>query len=178
MPIEEITQSPNSIFIIQALYKRVFPETCKLLELLQATHVEEIAQPISCLAWLPDYIERSQLVSRSIFYGEVELKPKPSLADLLKFQRLAAEWKRERGATSSITQMSICDSYQEIIGMGPTVVPLILAQLKAEGTEPDQWFWALQVLTGADPVNPQDRGDFEKMSKSWIDWAATMGYAG
>ncbi len=62
--------------------------------------------------------------------------------------------------------------------MGPKVVPLVIAQLRAEGTEPDQWFWALQVLSGRDPVKPEDRGNFEVMAQSWIEWVDISDYAG
>ena len=72
--------------------------------------------------------------------------------------------------------MAMCDAYQKIIGMGPAVIPLIIAQMRSEADEPDQWFWALQVLTGADPVADEDRGDFVKMSQAWIDWAENEGY--
>ena len=96
----------------------------------------------------------------------------------LKFKTLISQWHAERGATSSITAGAICDAYQKIIGMGPDAIPLIIAQLRSEGDEPDQWFWALQILTGVDPVEEEDRGDCAKMATAWIDWAETEGYAG
>jgi len=45
--------------------------------------------------------------------------------------------------------MAMCDAYQKIIGLGPDAVPLIIAQMQSEADEPDQWFWALQVLTAS-----------------------------
>ena len=91
----------------------------------------------------------------------------------LKFKALVAQWRVERGATSSITAMAMCDAYQKIIAMGPRAVPLIIAQMRSELPEPDQWFWALQVLTNVDPVAETDRGDFVKMAQSWIEWVET-----
>ena len=61
-------------------------------------------------------------------------------------------------------------AYQSIIGMGAPVVPLLILQLRSEGDEPDQWFWALQAITGENPVTDSERGDFQKMAKAWIDW--------
>jgi hypothetical protein len=87
------------------------------------------------------------------------------------FEHLRQEWHKERGATSSITDMSMCPSYQRIIAMGPTVVPTILQQLELEGDEPDMWFWALRVLTNADPITDEDRGDIVKMADAWLKWA-------
>jgi hypothetical protein len=94
----------------------------------------------------------------------------------VRFQKLVSAWKTERGVRSSITEVAMCAPYQEIVGMGPDVVPLILAQLQSEGAQPDQWFWALKLITRADPVNDGDRGNFQKMSQSWLAWATQEGY--
>jgi hypothetical protein len=90
-----------------------------------------------------------------------------------RFELLISQWHNERGATSSVTEMAMCPSYQAIIAAGPRVIPFILRKLEAEGDEPDMWFWALRVLTGEDPVLEEDRGDFEQMAKSWLTWAGS-----
>ncbi len=87
-----------------------------------------------------------------------------------QFQALRRDWTSQRGASSSLTDTSMLEPYQRIIAMGRTAVPLILAQLRAEGSEPDQWFWALRVITGANPVKPEDQGDFRAMATAWIAW--------
>jgi hypothetical protein len=97
--------------------------------------------------------------------------------DWLKFQALLSEWRSQRGVVSSITEAALCPAYQGIIGMGPIAVSFILTELQSEGDEPDQWFWALKAITGADPVQDQDRGDFVAMAKAWIQWAKNNGYA-
>lgn len=97
----------------------------------------------------------------------------------VRFQKLLAEWRLECGATSSITQMAYCDSYIAIMAMGKPVIPLIMSQLRTEGDQPDQWFWALQVLTEHDPVNEADRGDTGKMASAWLKWwSENPDYAG
>ena len=101
----------------------------------------------------------------------------PHLADWLKFQSLIIQWHHERGASSSITEAALCPAYQSIIGMGKTAIPFIFAQLKSEGDEPDQWFWALKAVTGADPVADEDRGDFLAMTQKWLQWAERDVYA-
>ena len=88
----------------------------------------------------------------------------------LMFRALVDQWRVERGVMSSITQSALCPAYQSIIGMGPSVVPFILGQLRAEGDEPDQWFWALKAITDADPVSKEDRGDFPAMARAWLQW--------
>lgn len=73
--------------------------------------------------------------------------------------------------------MSMAPAYQRIIGMGDPAVPLILAQLKSEGDDPDHWFWALTAITGANPVKAEDKGDMVKMAAAWFKWATAEGYA-
>src|SRR5579859_3254435 len=88
----------------------------------------------------------------------------------VKFQALVEEWQKERGSRSSITEAAMMPAYQQIIGMGDAAVPLLLHQLYCEGNEPDQWFWALKVITGANPVKPENRGNFRKMAHDWLEW--------
>lgn len=94
------------------------------------------------------------------------------------FQSLVQQWRRERGAMSSITEMSMLPAYQKLIGMGEEAIPLMLAQLRAEGDDPDQWFWALRAITGANPVRPEDQGDVVRMAAAWLKWGDDEGYAG
>jgi hypothetical protein len=93
-----------------------------------------------------------------------------------RFQNLVSQWVEERGVSSSITANAMRPAYQQIIGLGPEAVPLILAQLRAEGDDPDQWFWALQVITGLNPVDPRDAGNYVKMARAWLDWGDHEGY--
>jgi hypothetical protein len=118
-------------------------------------------------------------------YGEVivaaesqlEMFPQSVVSDYFFFRVLVEKWRVERGSTSSTTEMVLCPAYQSIIGMGPNAVPLILAELASEGDDPDHWFWALQVLTGANPVSEEDEGNLRRMSRAWLEWAASQGYA-
>jgi hypothetical protein len=86
------------------------------------------------------------------------------------FQNLVNVWKKERSAISSITEAAMIPSYLKIVGMGQDAVPLIMRQLKSEGDDPDQWFLALRLITGQNPVNADHQGDFLKMSKAWLEW--------
>lgn len=64
-------------------------------------------------------------------------------------------------------------AYQQIIGLGPAVVPLLLAELDRE---PDHWFWALKAITGADPLPPDGRGRVGEMTQAWLRWGREQGY--
>ncbi len=54
----------------------------------------------------------------------------------MKFAGLSQTWKDERGGISSFTDLVMQPSYQRIIGLGPAVIPSILAEL---AESPDHW---------------------------------------
>ncbi len=89
-----------------------------------------------------------------------------------RFRKLAAEWKEKSRYLSNSAQMAMLKPYQQIIGMGMPVVPLILEELRRE---PNQWFWALEAITQENPVAPQDEGRVRKMAEAWIEWGKKQG---
>ena len=89
----------------------------------------------------------------------------------LRFSLLLERWHKERGPTSSVSNIIRCDSYQQIIKMGKRALPLILAQLKQEGNNPDHWFIALEAITGEEPIPENAYGNMLKMSEAWLCWA-------
>ena len=90
-----------------------------------------------------------------------------------KFSRLAEEWREQARFMSSITDMALVPAYQQIIGMGRDVVPLLLRELR---DDPDYWFWALKAITGADPVPEENRGNISAMAEAWVRWGEQEGY--
>jgi len=90
-----------------------------------------------------------------------------------RFRQQVALWKKERGPYSSSARLAEHPAYQQIIAMGPEVVPLLLWELERE---PDHWFRALHVLTGADPVPPESRGQIREMAAAWLRWGRDQGY--
>jgi hypothetical protein len=93
-----------------------------------------------------------------------------------EFQELVREWRDNLPATSSASQMAAEPAYRKIIGMGPAAIPMILAQLKSEGSSPGHWFIALASITRANPVPPESRGRLQEMAKAWLAWGETKGY--
>ena len=97
-------------------------------------------------------------------------------ADAL-FQQFAQQWRAERGATSSLTEIFLSPGYQRIIAMGENAIPLILRQIEREGDNPDHWGWALHIITGEDPVPPEAIGDVVQIARAWLAWAKGRYYA-
>lgn len=92
---------------------------------------------------------------------------------VIKFLTLKARWEAETAILSSITEIVMHPAYQQVIGMGPIAIPLILSEMKEK---PGHWFWALKSITGEDPVLPEQRGRIKEMTEAWLHWGKDQGY--
>jgi hypothetical protein len=98
---------------------------------------------------------------------------RPSPETIRTFTQLVARWRAETEYISSTSRLVEHPAYQEIISMGPAVIPLLLCEL---AQEPDFWFAALQHLTGQDPVRPEQQGKIQEMANAWLEWGKEHGY--
>src|SRR5580765_8141568 len=64
-----------------------------------------------------------------------------------RFYSLFSSWKNDVRVLSDIDAVCTHPAYQQIIGMGLSALPMIFAELEKN---PDDWFWALKAITGAD----------------------------
>src|SRR5438105_4470770 len=87
--------------------------------------------------------------------------PMPSESLEQRFERLAACWHRAVAHQSSSSVRYGHPDYQEIITLGPAVVPLLLRDLESTGRH---WFAALAAITGANPVAADDAGKIGPMT--------------
>lgn len=90
-----------------------------------------------------------------------------------KFAMLANRWHEETDFLSAPSRITGNDTYLEIISMGIGVIPLILEDLKERG---GNWYRALRILSGEDPVPVEVRGDVEQMKRDWLQWGRERGY--
>ena len=86
-----------------------------------------------------------------------------------EFQRLLQNWREETALFSSSTRIIEHPTYQRIIALGPTVLPLLLREL--ERTSDGHLSTALTALTGAQPVPQEDQGRIRKIADAWLHWA-------
>jgi GAF domain-containing protein len=96
-------------------------------------------------------------ISSSPKYSEIESR----------FNDLVEEWKSDSSAPF-LTQKCVHPAYQKIIGMGKPILPLLFSKLSEKS--PEDWFWALSAITGADPVEKEHRGFVNKIVNDWIKW--------
>lgn len=90
-----------------------------------------------------------------------------------KFQRLASIWRAETAYISSSSELVAHPAFLEIVDMRQSAIPLLLRELENRS---GQWHRALRLITGADPVPPDDRGNFDKAAEAWLRWGKEQGY--
>lgn len=112
-------------------------------------------------------------ISVSEIYSKAPVLAAPASVEE-RFKALADKWLDETRYLSSVTQIVLNFSYQQIIGLGPSALPLILARL-AEA--PNHWFWALSAIAGHNPVKPEHVGNVSAMRDDWLEWASSHGFA-
>lgn len=83
------------------------------------------------------------------------------------FSSCTSKWKDETRYNSSMTAILLHPAYQRIIGLGPDVVPFVLRDLADTGAH---WSWALQALTGENPVPEDHEGRPRLMAQAWLEW--------
>jgi hypothetical protein len=106
--------------------------------------------------------------------GPYRLEQPSALRLSNEFRQLVQQWKADVAHLSSTTERTLHPAYLRIIGLGPPAVPLLLAEL---AREPNHWFSALQAITAANPVPPEDRGRVRKTAEDWLRWGEQNGFA-
>jgi hypothetical protein len=91
-----------------------------------------------------------------------------------RFHGLVRKWQEDTEHVSILADMILHPSYQEIVGMGPAAIPLLLDELERE---PNHWFPALFAISGGqNPVPDAAAGDMDKMVEAWLEWAKENSY--
>jgi hypothetical protein len=91
-----------------------------------------------------------------------------------RFRKLVEIWQSERPPSSHMKDLMMHPAYQQIIGLGPAVLPLLFREIEQN---PDWWFWALRAITGASPEIPEEsKGRLKDISRIWLAWGRRYGY--
>lgn len=86
-----------------------------------------------------------------------------------QFRFLVSEWKHATLIAPLSAKME-SDAYQQIISMGSAAIPLILAELR---DRPDDWFLALNQLTGEDAAAGIANWNLARLA--WLSWGRNRG---
>lgn len=90
-----------------------------------------------------------------------------------RFRQSANRWRTETKTVSSTTDRALNPAYQDIIGMGERVLPLLFREMQDRG---GHWFWALRHITHENPVPPEDAGQIQRMTEAWLRWGRERRY--
>ena len=98
-------------------------------------------------------------------------RPDEDRASLRKrFNALADEWIAATRLSSSVVETCMHPAYQQIIGLGPAVLPLVLEDMEQGELH---WGWALRVLTGHDAA--EGAGTLPEARAAWTRWGREAG---
>ena len=109
--------------------------------------------------------------SKLHYYAPVTLTHQNEVVEAA-FRWLSQKWLAETRFQSSLTRITSHPAYVAIVDLGYAAVPFILRELEAR---PNHWFAALREITGADPVQPPERGNVKAMANAWLIWAKETG---
>ncbi|MEO8498218.1 MAG: hypothetical protein ABI614_24395 [Planctomycetota bacterium] len=127
--------------------------------MIKAVYRDGVIQPVDPVP--PEWTDGQELQIQRVLATGVNIELRR------QFESLSARWKEESRYLSSTTEIATNPAYQRIIGMGMPVVPLILEDLRKQ---PYHWFWALNAITGENPVPESMRGRIREMADAWISW--------
>lgn len=134
-------------------------------------------RPVTQAVWMFKGFPDSEFPAYVTFHflGASDTESIPIAVEVLdqQFRLLAEQWHRETGMLSSISKKAMHPTYQRIIGMGDKAVTPILRRLQER---PDHWFWALNAITGENPVPQECAGNLRQMADAWIVWGRRRGY--
>lgn len=85
-----------------------------------------------------------------------------------KFLKLKDRWLKETVFVSSSVEKVSNSAYKEIISFGNVALPWIIRDLKKTNSH---WFYALEKISGKNPIKEENIGYVIKMKEDWINWA-------
>lgn len=85
-----------------------------------------------------------------------------------RFDLYNSIWQNETMFSSSISEITNNSAYRSIIKLGEDIIPFIIQDLKSKD---NHWFYALEALTGQNPIKMENRGVVTLMKSDWLDWA-------
>lgn len=163
---EEVKDLIAELYSVRAYQHQTIPEfvsavaeTLREVESFPANEIPPFKERLTKLLTAPSVISIPRAESRKMLEA--------------RFTELAQRWRNEVRTISSTTDRVLHSAYQDIIGMGKPVLPLIFREMAKNG---GHWFWALRHITQENPVAAQDAGNVQKMTQAWLQWGREHHY--
>jgi len=130
--------------------------------------IQEYQRPIA-VSYEASFVRMNIETCHSIFMGQSVFANNLFKQQLKKrFDFFKEVWKSETLFSSSISEIINNTAYRSIIGLGQGVIPFIIEDLTLND---NHWFYALEALTGNNPIKESHKGFVPLMKNDWIEWA-------
>jgi hypothetical protein len=135
---------------------------------LSSPFVQENQRP-SAVSFEANFIRSNVENCQTLFVGKsVFIREMYNQQIKKQFDFLNNLWQSETIFSSSINEIVNNSAYRSIIGLGGGVLPLIINDLKVSE---NHWFYALEAITGHNPIKSEHIGIVPFMKNDWIEWA-------
>jgi hypothetical protein len=114
------------------------------------------------------WCHRPRVLQRHVSAPDIPSAGAEHLRD--EFTSLVEQWRRETQHLSQISKKVAHPAYMRIVGMGESVLPLLLEALR---DRPTYWFVALKSIANVDPV-PADSNPLDAR-EAWLRWGRARG---
>jgi hypothetical protein len=106
-------------------------------------------------------------------YAKPESVPRPAFVQptnsrggtIERFTKLLKQWRAETGAMALVRDKLNHQAFQEIVSMGPSVVPMIFEEIRFQ---PDFLVLALPKILGSNIVQPTGSGSLREIVDAWL----------
>jgi len=139
-----------------------------LYDLFSYPTIQERQRPIG-VSIEAQFVRQNIQTAHDLFMGQsvfIQEMYKKQLST--KFDLYSGIWKTETMFSSNISEITNNSAYRSIIGLGKDIIPFIIEDLKQSE---NHWFYALELLTGENPIKSEQRGIINLMKSDWLNWA-------
>lgn len=130
--------------------------------------IQERQRPIG-VSIEAEFVRQNIQTTHDLFMGQsvfIQEMYKQQLSK--KFDFYSGIWKTETMFSSNSSEITNNSAYRSIIGLGKDIIPFIIEDLKQSE---NHWFYALELLTGENPIKSEHRGIINLMKSDWLNWA-------
>ncbi len=106
-------------------------------------------------------------LSNSIFVRDMYMNGLKS-----SFEKYRNQWVSETIFLSDPSRMFRNDAYRSVIYLGADVMPILISDMQETG---NHWFYALEEISGENPIAEANRGNVHLMINDWLDWGIAKG---
>jgi hypothetical protein len=103
----------------------------------------------------------------------IVIQNKLETQEFKRFLILKEKWESETLFVSNGSLIISNSAYKNIINIGGMAIPWIFREMKKND---NHWFYALEKITGKNPIKNENIGIISKMKDDWLNWGENNNY--